>query len=96
MKILQFLQDEKGMFSSTRLVFIIWGIGVFVVWAIVSIRSTTPGLVQIDTNMMLVLLSLMTGKAVQKFGESKGESKGEKPPDEAKPTVTGTVTPTKG
>ncbi|MFH1861043.1 MAG: hypothetical protein ABH870_08575 [bacterium] len=92
MKILQFLQDEKGILSSTRLAFLIWAIGMFVVWAIVSIYNHK--LMEIDNNMMFILLSLMTGKVVQKFGESKEGKK--EPLKEIESTDTDTTSTVKG
>ena len=83
MRIFQFLQDEKGMFSSTRLVFLIWSIGMLACWIIISIGQQK--FADIPDNAMWILLSLMTGKAVQKFGESKQE----------KPIPTNTAPPAK-
>ncbi len=93
-RIFEFLQDEKGIFSSTRLVFIIWSIGMLVCWIIMSIEAKQ--FVPIPSEAMWILLSLMTGKAIQKFGECGEKPKssdsaaaasggdGGKPPEKAK------------
>ncbi|MFH1096908.1 MAG: hypothetical protein V1749_05370 [Candidatus Desantisbacteria bacterium] len=75
MKILQFLQDEKGIFSSTRLAFLIWAIGMFVVWTIKTIYAGVNSkgqfyLVDVPETAVWVLGALMAGKVVQKFREN--------------------------
>jgi hypothetical protein len=63
----EFLQEDNGGFSATRLAFLLWVVGVLVVWIIDSISSKT--LERIDPSVTAILGILMTGKVVQKFGE---------------------------
>ena len=69
MKILEFLQEDSGALSSTRLLFLIWGIGGFVLWVLVSLRLTPPGFAPLSWEYIGVVLSLGGVKVVQKFGE---------------------------
>lgn len=78
-RVFEFLEDDNHRFSSTRLIFLIWSIVMIIGWMIISIGQQK--FVEIPNNAMWILLSLMTGKVIQKFGESKGE----KPPKEVKP-----------
>lgn len=66
-KMLEFLQENNGGFSATRLGFLLWVIGVLVVWIMNSLKSGT--LAPIDSSVTAVIGILMTGKVVQKFGE---------------------------
>lgn len=70
MNILQFLQEDNGNFSSTRLAFLLWVIGVLVVWIFISIKSST--LQSINESVLILLGILMTGKVSQKFAEKAG------------------------
>ncbi len=72
MKILEFLQEDSGGFSASRLAFLIWIAGVLVVWLITSIKSSS--LQEIPDSISTVIGILMTGKVVQKFGEKPPES----------------------
>lgn len=65
----QFLQDKNEEFSSTRLGFLIWVIGAFIVWGIGSIKAEQ--LLEIPTSVQIIIATLMGGKVVQRFGESK-------------------------
>lgn len=67
MRIFEFFLDADGRFSSTRLVFIAWGFGVLVAWMSTSING--GALQSLDWSIVGILASLMTGKAVQSFGE---------------------------
>jgi hypothetical protein len=66
-RFLEFFQEDNGGFSATRLAFLLWVIGVLVVWIIESLSSKT--LEHIDPTVTTILGILMTGKVVQKFGE---------------------------
>jgi hypothetical protein len=66
-RILEFLQENNGGFSATRLALLLWVVGVLVVWIIDSLKSGT--LAPIDSSIATVIGILMTGKVVQKFGE---------------------------
>lgn len=72
MKILEFLQEDSGGFSASRLAFLLWIAGVLVVWLITSIKSNS--LQEIPDSISTVIGILMTGKVVQKFGEKPPES----------------------
>lgn len=67
MKIEEFLQEENGGFSSTRLALLLWTVGVLVIWIVNSARSGT--LQPIDSSVITIMGILMGGKVVQKFGE---------------------------
>jgi hypothetical protein len=69
-KLLEFLQEDNGGFSATRLGFLLWVVGVLIVWMITSLKSMT--LAPIDSSVATVIGILMTGKVVQKFGEKDG------------------------
>lgn len=77
-KLAEFLEDGDGSLSSTRLAFLLWAIGVLVVWIIASVEKKT--LQPIDSSVTTVLGILMTGKVVQKFGEAKSPSLAQTPP----------------
>jgi hypothetical protein len=68
MKLYEFLQEDNGNFSSTRLAFLLWTIGVLIVWSITSLHSTT-GLAVLPESIVIIIGLLMTGKVVQKFEE---------------------------
>lgn len=71
------IEEGNGTPSSTRLGFLVWVVGVFVVWAMVSVKCHTDAagkliLADIPTNVFLLLATLMTGKVIQKQIEGKG------------------------
>lgn len=72
-KILEFLQEDNGGFSSSRLAFLLWSAGVLIAWGIISLRN--GALQVIPESVATVIGILMTGKVVQKFGEKPSESK---------------------
>lgn len=67
MKILEFLQEDNGALSSTRLLFLIWGVGGFINWIVLSLRSSA--MQNLSWEYIGLLLSLGAVKVVQKFGE---------------------------
>lgn len=68
----EFFQEQNGSFSSTRLAFLLWAIGVLAVWIVISIRG---GAIQpLPESLIMILGVLMTGKVVQKWAEPKSES----------------------
>ncbi|MDB0510056.1 hypothetical protein [Ralstonia solanacearum] len=86
MKIVQFLQDGSGNLSATRLGFLLWVIGVLLVWADVSI--THPESVHgIDNSVLTLIGILMSGKVVQSFSANDGPTPpgGGQPPGGGKP-----------
>ena len=66
----QFLQDEDGSLSATRLAFLTWVIGVLVVWIIASCSHSPVQMLKIDGSIATILGILMSGKVVQKFAET--------------------------
>lgn len=66
-KLQEFLQEDNGAFSSSRLAFLLWVIGVLLVWMMVSFKSGS--LQEIPETVATIIGILMTGKVVQKFGE---------------------------
>lgn len=81
MKIVQFLQDGSGTLSATRLGFLLWVIGVLVVWAVVSVThpESAHG---IDNSVLTLIGILMIGKVVQSFSANDGPTPpgGSQPP----------------
>jgi hypothetical protein len=69
MKILQFFQEDNGNFSATRLGFLAYTFGLVAQLGINAYRGSpfAP-----SENAVWILVALMTGKAVQKFGEKPG------------------------
>lgn len=69
MKIAQFFQEDNGNFSSTRLAFIVFTFALVAQLGFAAWRGQpfTP-----SDNTVWILVALMTGKAVQKFGEKPG------------------------
>ncbi|MEZ4865985.1 MAG: hypothetical protein R3C14_32015 [Caldilineaceae bacterium] len=85
---LQFLQDEKGIFSSTRLAFLLWTIGVLVAWLTGSFHEMK--LLPIDNSVIRIISAFMTGKVVQKYAEkSADESDESAPPAKDQPVQSG-------
>ena len=64
-------QEENGKNSATRVVFVLWGLGVLFVWTIVSIGQ--QNLQNLDQSIIYVLGILMTGKVGQKYFEDSPE-----------------------
>ena len=69
MKIAQFLQEDNGQFSSTRLAFLAYS---FALVAQLGLAAWRSGAFAPSDNAVWILVALMTGKAVQKFGEKPG------------------------
>ncbi len=68
MRLQQFVEDKKNNnLSATRLAFLLWVIGTLIVWAVVSWR--TNQLHALPESVVVIIGVLMTGKAVQRFGE---------------------------
>jgi hypothetical protein len=63
-----FLREENGKLSATRLAFLLWAVGVLVMWIIACVNKGE--LQAIDNSVVTVLGLLMGGKAVQRFGET--------------------------
>ena len=65
----EFLQEDNGGFSATRLGYLIWVVGVLAVWVFTSLKA--GALQPLPAEVVTVLGILMSGKVVQKFGEAK-------------------------
>lgn len=61
------LEDNAGGFSSTRLAFLLWVVGALAVWMHASWK--TAEIAALPESIVTILGVLMTGKAVQRFGE---------------------------
>lgn len=81
MKIMEFLQEDNGSFSATRLAFLLWLIGVLATWIFISIKNSS--LTTIPDSVITLIGILMTGKVVQKFGEKSLEWVRDKPTENA-------------
>lgn len=66
-RLAQFVQEDNGDFSATRLAFLLWTVGALVVWVYQSLHSGSPQ--GLSADVVTILGILMTGKVVQKFGE---------------------------
>ena len=65
------LQDNSGGLSSTRLITVIWGGGVFLVWGFAAIVATMHGLPfpVLPPEVVTITLGITGLKVVQRFGE---------------------------
>ena len=63
------IKDRDGKPSAMRLVQLIWGLGLFGVWSYMSIHAGT--LVAIPESVIVIFIGVITGKAIQSFGEGK-------------------------
>lgn len=88
MKIQKFLQDGNGEFSATRLGFLLWVVGVLMVWIYMAASRPDYNL-HIDTSVITLIGILMTGKVVQSFSPNDGPASGSPQPatSENKPAV---------
>ena len=68
-RLTEFLQEDNGGLSSTRLLFLVWGLGGFIVWTLLSLRMAPPAFAILPWEYIGVVLSLGGVKVVQKFGE---------------------------
>lgn len=67
-KLSEFVQDDTGACSAMRLLFIIWGLGAFIVWVILSFKTGT--MVSIPWSITSFISSLVAGKVVQSYTEN--------------------------
>lgn len=63
-----FVREKDGKVSSSRLLFLIWGVGIFLTWAYISYQ--TKNLQPIPESVVTILGILAGTKAVQRFGEN--------------------------
>ena len=77
------LEDNSGGFSSSRLMAIVWSVGVFSIWAIASlyiIYTTSSTVTPVQTFMSLpgdivtITLGMSGLKVIQRFGEKDSTS----------------------
>ncbi|NJN31334.1 MAG: hypothetical protein HC824_13595 [Synechococcales cyanobacterium RM1_1_8] len=62
-----FIREENGKLSSSRLLLMVWGGGVFVIWAISSLMSQS---LQAIPDSVITIVGICVGaKTVQRFGE---------------------------
>lgn len=69
MKLLQFLQDDAGNYSSKRLLALSWGFGILFTWEYVSISTKT--MAPLAWEHIGIVLSLAGVVAAGKWGETK-------------------------
>lgn len=84
-----FFEDNNGGFSMMRLVFLLWGAGVLLIWMYTCYM--TGGLVSIPAEVVTVLLGLGTAKAVQRGLETSSTSSTTTTTTVTTPTPTGTI-----
>lgn len=66
------IQDNSGGVSSIRCLMLLWGIGVFLIWAAGAIVGMVHGVYvfpTIPTEVLTVLLGVTGVKTIQRFGE---------------------------
>jgi hypothetical protein len=66
---MDFFKDESGKYSSTRLAFLAWVLGTFLVWAILSMKNMKLEIMPLENIGFITML--MTGKVIQVFKEIK-------------------------
>jgi hypothetical protein len=64
LKFLQFFQERGGSLSSNRLVYVIWMLGMLIVWGNLSFKENK--MAEIPESNLLVIALLLTGKVLQK------------------------------
>jgi hypothetical protein len=62
-----FIREESGKPSSSRLLILVWGVGVFGIWAFSSVKSAS--LQSIPESVITILAALVSAKTIQRFGE---------------------------
>lgn len=74
----QFFQDDSTKrFSAIRLVFLAWALGTLTTWGYLSVKK--GDIQSLPQPVEVILLTLMTGKVVQKFGEKSAATEPNKP-----------------
>lgn len=63
-RMMEFLKETSGAFSSVRLVMLLWSIGILVVWAWLSIANNQ--FVPLDWTHAVALTGISFAKAMQK------------------------------
>ncbi len=70
--IAQFFRDDSGMSSATRLAFIVWSLGVFLIWVYMCVLTKT--LVVIPQTVVELTLVFMMGKVSGAWVENMGSN----------------------
>lgn len=69
-RLAEFLQDDNGGLSSKRALALLWGVGVFFVWAYVSVAS--KAMAPLAWEHVGIVISLAGVVAAGKWGEKPG------------------------
>jgi hypothetical protein len=64
----QFFQDDTGALSAMRLMFITWGLGVLILWTILSVMARQ--MLPIPAGVVEILGMCVGGKVIQAFSEN--------------------------
>jgi hypothetical protein len=80
MNLSQFFKDDTGQLSSMRLVFLVWGLGLFVVWAIISI--ITKQMFPVPESCIEILGICTIGKAANSITEGISFGGNNQPPQQ--------------
>jgi hypothetical protein len=77
MNLSTFLQEDNGKLSATRLVLLVWVLGLLGVWAAGSLHNIYlgdmgPALLELPPSTITIVGILMAGKVVQKYEEKPG------------------------
>ncbi|WP_183035956.1 hypothetical protein [Cupriavidus sp. UME77] len=76
----KFFKDGYGSFSATRLVFVLWALGVLSAWLYTAFKSPELASKVLDPSVVTILGILMTGKTVQSFSSNDGPNGVTSPP----------------
>jgi hypothetical protein len=68
-KFLEMFKEECGAVSSMRILMLAYGVGVLIVWVVLSIKN--GNILDIPTSIQTILGILVTGKVIQKPLEQK-------------------------
>lgn len=64
-----FIQEKNGKFSSSRLLLLVWGVGVLIVWGYSTFKN--GGSLQAIPESVVTVVGIFAGsKVIQRFGES--------------------------
>lgn len=66
------LEDNAGGTSSMRVLMLVWGVGVFIIWGFATVIAALHGVYvapSIPESVVAILLGVTGGKIVQRYGE---------------------------
>ena len=66
--ILSLVREKEGKISTSRVLLLIWGVGLFIVWVSVSIINRN--IAEIPESVVTVIGILSGSKVLQRFGEN--------------------------